>query len=246
MSNGNPDLGEQALNATAEVALSSQLDEVQKLEVDIDTDPGKLMQGKIDTLEIEGQGLVMEKDLRMEELSMQVNNIAINPLSALGGKIELTEPGNGRAKAVLTEADLNRALASDYLSDKVRSLQIEVEGKPVTLETKDIQCRLLNDSKIALDTQVLRSDIGEVQSVSFTAKPQVLTGGTGVVLEDIQYAEGKELPPEFTKAIVNKVADILNLRSFDLEGMTLRIDRLHIKSGQLILNAQAHISKLPA
>ncbi|NES97178.1 MAG: LmeA family phospholipid-binding protein, partial [Desertifilum sp. SIO1I2] len=104
----------------------------------------------------------------------------------------------------------------------------------------------LNDNKIALDTQVLRSDIGEVQSVSFTAKPQVVTGGTGVVLEDIQYVEGKELPPEFTQAIVNKVADILNLRSFDLEGMTLRIDSLQIEAGKLILNAQAHIVKIPA
>lgn len=242
----NDDLGAQALNSTAEVALSSQLDEAKQLDVDIDSDPGKLIQGKIDSLEIEGKGLVMQQDLRMEELNMQVTNIAINPLSALGGKIELTEPGHGRAQVILTEADMNRAFASEYLNDKLRSLDIEVEGKPVKIDTQKVQCHLLNDGKISLDTEILRSDTGQTQSVSFTTKPQVVSGGKGVVLEDIQYAEGKELPPELSQALVDKVADILNLRSFDLEGMSLSIDKLQVEAGQLKIEAQARIEKIPA
>lgn len=242
----NDDLGAQALNSTAEMALSSQLDEVKQLDVDIDSDPGKLIQGKIDSLEIEGKGLVMQQDLRMEELNMQVTNIAINPLSALGGKIELTEPGHGRAQVVLTEADMNRAFVSEYLNDKLRSLDIQVEGKPVKIETKQVQCHLLNDGKIGLDTEILRSDTGQTQSVSFTTKPQVVAGGKGVVLEDIQYAEGKELPPELSQALVDKVADILNLRSFDLEGMSLSIDKLQVEAGKLKIEAQARVEKIPA
>jgi len=62
-------LGEQALNKAAEMGLASQLDESENLEV-IKTDPLKLVQGQVDT--IEGDGLVMQKDLRMEEMEMQM------------------------------------------------------------------------------------------------------------------------------------------------------------------------------
>ena len=84
------DLGEQALSKAAEVALSTQLDEVENLDVDIRTDPLKLVQGQLDSVKIEGEGLVMQKDLRAEELHIQTGNIGINPLSAAFGKIELT------------------------------------------------------------------------------------------------------------------------------------------------------------
>ncbi|MCC5623953.1 DUF2993 domain-containing protein, partial [Nostoc sp. CHAB 5715] len=84
----SPGLGEQALNKAAEIGLSSQLDEVKNLDVDIKTDPLKLVQGEVDAVTIEGEGLVMQKDLRMEELKMQMTSVAINPLSVAFGKIE--------------------------------------------------------------------------------------------------------------------------------------------------------------
>ena len=88
-------LGEQALNKAAEIGLSSQLDEVEELHVDIKTDPLKAIQGQVDSVTIEGEGMVMQKDLRVEEMDMQVNNVAINPLTAAFGKIELTKPRSG-------------------------------------------------------------------------------------------------------------------------------------------------------
>ncbi len=51
----NPGLGEQALNKAAEIGLSSQLDEVDSLDVDIKTDPLKLVQGQVDSVTIEGR-----------------------------------------------------------------------------------------------------------------------------------------------------------------------------------------------
>ncbi|MCF4969747.1 LmeA family phospholipid-binding protein, partial [Nostoc sp. CMAA1605] len=59
-------IGEQALNKAAEIGLSSQLDEVENLDVNIKTDPLKLIQGEVESVNIAGEGLVMQKDLRME------------------------------------------------------------------------------------------------------------------------------------------------------------------------------------
>jgi len=60
------------------VGLASQLDEVKNLDVDIQTDAFKLMQGQVDSVTIEGEGMVMQSDLR-EEMDMQLNSVAINP-----------------------------------------------------------------------------------------------------------------------------------------------------------------------
>ncbi len=59
-------LGEQALNKAAEVGLSSQLDAVDNLDVDVKTDPLKLIQGQVDAVTISGEGMVMQKGNRSE------------------------------------------------------------------------------------------------------------------------------------------------------------------------------------
>ncbi|WP_404789742.1 DUF2993 domain-containing protein [Altericista sp. CCNU0014] len=72
MESNKPDVGERALNKMAEVAISSQLDEVENIDIAISTDPVKLVQGKVDSVAISGQGLVMKQDLRMETLEVNI------------------------------------------------------------------------------------------------------------------------------------------------------------------------------
>lgn len=67
MSQGNADLGEQALSKLTEIGIASQLDEVEAIEVDVKTDPIKVIQGKVDAVSVEGKGMVMQKDLRVEK-----------------------------------------------------------------------------------------------------------------------------------------------------------------------------------
>jgi len=59
------------------VGLASQLDEVKNLDVDIQTDAFKLMQGQVDSVTIEGEGMVMQSDLRVEEMDMQLASPSI-------------------------------------------------------------------------------------------------------------------------------------------------------------------------
>ncbi len=238
--------GEQALNKLAEVALSTQLDEVEKLEVQVKTDPGKLAQGELESLTIDGDGLVIQEDLRMEKMEMQISSIAVNPWKALMGNIELTQPAEGTARVVLTEADLNRAFNSEYLSDQMRNLSISIDGKPMTIDTLNVDCHLQGAGKVALDAKILLSQTGETRVVSFTTTPRVSAGGWGVSLEDIQYPEGQELSPELTKVLMQKASEILNLRNFEMEGISLRIHQLDVDTGKLTLQAEANVTQFPS
>jgi len=240
-----PDFGEQALSKAVEIGLSTQLDEVENLEVDIRTDPGKLLQGELESVKIEGQGLVMQKDLRAEELEVKTNSIAINPLSAAFGKIELTRPTEADAHVVLAEQDMERAFNSEYIHDKLQSLDVNVNGQAMTIDTRQVQFRLPGDGKIALNAEIILNKTGETKQVSFTTVPRMSAGGEQVSLDEVQYAEGQEVSPELTAALLERAGELLNLRNFELEGMSLRLKGLDVQKGKLTLQANAYVEKFP-
>lgn len=239
------DIGEQALSKAAEMAMSTQLDEVENLEVDIHTDPGKLLQGELESVEIEGKGLVMQKELRAEELEIKTGNIAINPLSAAFGKIELTRPTEAEAHVVLTEQDLERAFNSAFIHDKLQKLTVHVDGQPMTIDTRQVNFSLPGDGKIALNAEIVSEKTGETKQVAFTTVPKMSAGGERVILEDVQYAEGQELSPELTAALLDRAGELLDLRNFELEGMSLRLQGLDVQKGKLTLQAKALVEQFP-
>lgn len=246
MTQANSGLGEKALNKVAEIALASQLDESESLSVTVQTDPGQLAQGSVDSVSIDGTGLVMQQDLRMEKLEMELHDISVNPLSAIFGKIELTQPTVGTANVTLTEADINRAFSSEYINSKLQGLKVQADGQPVTIDAKSVKCSFLPAGKIGLETEIMIEETRSLEKVSFTALPQIDADGSGISLQQIEYPSQHEFSPDLTNSLVNKANEILNLRNFDVQGMSLQIQQLKIESGVLQLQAKAKVDKFPS
>ncbi|MEO1185748.1 MAG: DUF2993 domain-containing protein, partial [Cyanobacteria bacterium J06636_27] len=158
-------LGEEALNKAAEVGMASQLDEVEDLDVDIETNPVKAVQGEVESVDIDGEGMVMNKDLRMEELDMHIEDVAINPMKAAFGKIELTKPTKGSTRVVLLEEDINRAFYSEYVQQQLMSQKININGKSTSIVPRKVDFRLPGDGKIELDASIILKEINETHKV---------------------------------------------------------------------------------
>lgn len=239
-------LGEQAIDKVVEIAIASQLDESESLSVTVQTEPLQLAKGEVDSVTIEAEGLVMKQDLRMEKLQVHVKDISVNPLRAMFGKIELNGPALGTARAVLKETDINRAFNSEYISDKLRELKVKHDGKMVTVDVKSVECQLLSSGKIGLDAEVSVRETGSTEKIYFTAKPQIDSGGWAISLQDVEYPENKEFSPELTAALAAKAGEVLNLRNFELEGMSLRIQQLNVEAGLLTVQAEAKVEQFPS
>ena len=242
---GTENLGEQALNKIAELALSSQLEDADSLEVKVNTDPEKLASGELESLLIEGAGLVIETDLRLQALEIAMKAIAIDPLKALTGNIELTQPTEGTARLVLTQTDLNRALNSPDLRAKIDVLDTYLSTQQVELTVPQKKCQFREDGTIAVEAVVELQPSGETQEVAFTTTPKIAQGGRSVVLEDIQYEPGKELTEELTQGFLDKAKKMLDLRNFEKKGLALRINRLNIESDRITILAKADITQFP-
>ena len=235
------DLGGQALNKVAEIGISSQLDEVKNLEVNIETDPFKLMSGTVDSVSIKAEGLVMQHDLRIEEMEMHAGHVSLNPMSAAFGKIELTRPTDAETHVVLTEKDVNRAFNSDFIRDKLQDLTVRINGELAIVDTHHIEFGLPGDGKIFLSTEVTLQSTQEKKRVAFTTVPKVGQGGQQVLLEEVEYIEGQGLSSELTEALLNQARELLNLKNFELEGMALRLKKLDVQKGKLVLESEAHV-----
>ena len=71
-------LEEQLLSQSAENIVSDRLDSVEKIDVDVQTDLLKMVQGQVDGVSFAGQGLVM-KGIRVQEIKLQTDSVDINP-----------------------------------------------------------------------------------------------------------------------------------------------------------------------
>lgn len=223
-------LGEQALNKIAALAFSRQISTAQALSVKVKTDPTLLAQGELESLLIDGVGLVMRQDLRMEQMQLQMNRIKVSPLKALLGNIELTQPIEGTGCIVLTENDFNRAFHTSELRDRITALGLELEHLRAILgdRTFSIAVTLRDLPTLTLSFAVT---VEPCQGVSLSLSP---------------------LPEPYT--ILQPLAELLrkqaqavfNLRTFELHGISLTIQSLTIEGKQVTMGAIAAMTHFPA
>jgi hypothetical protein len=243
MTSGEPDIGEKAISKIAEVVISSQLDGAEDLNVDIRADPLKVVQGQVDSVEIEGKGIVVQQDLRVEALKVSTDSVAIDPLSLLFDGIELTHPTSAETRIVLTEADLNRALSSEYLRPKLQDLKMQVQGKPVTIDLQRGEIQLPDHEKLLLNVEFLVQETGERKHFTGTVVPKLQQDAQRISLE-ILSAEGQGLTSELVYALLEQLTNLLDLSNFEIPGISLQLREFDVQPGQMVLFANTIIEEI--
>lgn len=238
------DIGEQAISKAAEVGMESQLDESEELKVDVRTNPADATQGKLNSVKIDGKGLVMNKELRAEKLEMKTNKIKVDPLKAAFGDIEMEHPTDAVARIVLTDKDIERAFNSEYIKNKLRDREVTIDGEKVTANAKQVKFSLPGEGKISLEADISLAD-SETKQIAFTAKPRISDNGNKIVIEDVEYTSGKNETPELTQALLNSAEELLDLRNFELADMSLHLNKLDVQQGKMIIDADARVNQLP-
>lgn len=238
-----PSLGDKALSKVVEVGMAIGLDEAEVIDVDIRTNPGKLVQGKLDSVTISGKGLVMKQDLRMDTIEVSIGKVRINLLSAVFGNIELIHPTDAEVIIVLTETDLNRAFRSDYVRSKLRSLKMMMNGQKVIITVPQVIVNLPGDNKFVITINFLVAEQSEVKKISATAVPKIQEDGHRISLE-ILAIEGQGLNLDLVSIIVKQLTALLDMRNFKVPGLSLQLYKLEAPLGKLVIHSHAQVAQL--
>ncbi|MEM6838512.1 MAG: DUF2993 domain-containing protein [Cyanobacteria bacterium P01_C01_bin.120] len=238
-------LGEQALSKAAEIGLESQLDEAESLSVDVRVDPLSLMKGEVESVTVEGEGLVMQRELRTQELTVQTGLIKVNPWKAALGEIELERPTQSAVRMVLSEADIDRAFNSHFVHNQIPHIEVEQNGQSVAVTAREISFRLPGNGRIAVHADLKHLDAETTKQIAFEATPDIAANGYRLHLKDVKYVSGEEISPKLTALILEQVSDVLDLRNFEVPSMNLRLTDLEVLAGKLILSSAAEIRAFP-
>ena len=241
----SPDIGEQAISKAAEVGLETQLDEAEDLDVDVRSNPLELVQGKVDSVSVKGEGLVMQKELRAEKLRIETDSIDIDPMKAALGDIEMNQPTDARMLVVLKQEDVQRAFNSDYVKNKLQDLEINYGDQTATAKIEQVNFSLPESGKVKLEADINLVDKEQKEKISFTAVPEVNSAGNSINLKSIEYDEEAEYNQNVAKEIIASTEEILDLRNFELDEMSLKVRKLDVQTGKLTIEADATIEDFP-
>ncbi|BAY77474.1 hypothetical protein NIES25_39360 [Nostoc linckia NIES-25] len=239
-------LEEKLLSQEAERRISENLDEVEEIEIDVQTDLLKVVQGQVDGVSVAGEGLVIQKDIRVQEIKLQTDGIAINPLSAIFGEIKLDRPVNTIAKITMTQADINRALSSEFIKKQMPNFDLDVDGEIVSLEPQKIEVFLPSNGKMEFRGKVLLKEKGKNRPLGFTAIARPRKGSQPAMLESFNCTEGEGVSIELVTALMHKAKELMSIPYFKWDDIIFHIKDVEVEIGNLILMIEAKIKQIPS
>ncbi|HEY9909573.1 MAG TPA: DUF2993 domain-containing protein [Thermosynechococcaceae cyanobacterium] len=241
-----PRLDEQVVSQAVQAGLSNQIDTAEVMNVDVRTDLLKAVQGQANSVTVSGEGVVVQ-DVRVQELEIRTDEVAIDPLSALLGNLKLNQPVNTTTRLVLMESDINRALQSDVIARWFPPLDLNVEGARVRVELllPQLKIALPEVGKIRLDGAALLHEEKGTRRVNFATVILPRTETRPVLLEGFECQPGQALSLEFTIALLTRFKQLLSQPYLEFEGIAFRVKHLEIQPGSLTVETEAQLREIP-
>ncbi len=164
-----------ASDRLAESQIRKQLVKAESLQVRIDNAPTyQLLSGKINKVRVAGQGLFPVKDLRIDKFELETD-----PIELAGLQARLKSPLQAAFRLVLTEADINQALASPQVTDRLKS----ITSGSRKYQILNPQVKILPDQRIRIQAQLIESGYPSQLNIQLEANLNA-TAGKVIQLEN--------------------------------------------------------------
>lgn len=251
--NSGTDWGEKLLNTVASTTIRHMFTQSESVEVQVRCYPSsKLLQGSIDRFQMSGRGLVIRRQFRVQEMSFETDVVALDFAAVMAGQIRLKQPTQAIAQVTLTEADINQSFKADLVTKRLQNLThptlLELSGgSPVSFA--DVEVKLLAENGIQL---FAKADLGDrgIVPISLTATLAV-ERRRRILFQNVQF-QAETIPEdlrEVAETLTGVLAEILDnmvdLDRFNLDGVTMRINRLETQGNLLVFSGYAQIDRVP-
>lgn len=247
------DWGERMLNTVASKTMRHLFTQSESVEVFVRCYPSsKLLQGSIDSFKMSGRGLVIRKDFGVEEMSFETDAVSIDFSSVLSGKLALKQPTQAVAQVTLSEVGINHAFKAELVKKRLQNISLPAltdlsGGKPVSFSEVNLQ--LLPNNQVQI---LAKADLstGDLVPISLTATIAV-ERRRRIAFQDPKFEADtipesqREISRTLTSAFAQILDNMVDLDRFDLDGVTMRINRLETQGKQLIFSGYAQIERIP-
>ncbi|MBE9215637.1 DUF2993 domain-containing protein [Plectonema cf. radiosum LEGE 06105] len=218
---------------------------MSELNIDVQTDLLKAIQGHADGVSFAAKGLKLQ-DIRLSEIQLQTDDIDINPLKVLFGEVELNHPVNAETRIVIKEADINQALKLDLVRNLLqRFLTFEAETSTVSMYPQNLQLRLPGNSKIEIEGDIVLDSGLENKPLKLKADVRLISLEKPIILDAFECNTPEGIDLEVMNALIGKINQLRKSPDFELKDAALRITCLEVQQGSIIIQAQTHLQEIP-
>ena len=247
------DVGEQMLSAVATQSIRHLFTQCGDLDVEIRcSPPSKLLQGSIDSFKMHGNDLVIRREFQTLEMSFETDAVAVDLGAALSGQIKLRQPTQAIAHIVLTEEAINKAFEAELVKPRLQNLEEPAltslsGGEPVSF--RDICLTLHPDQRVHILAKTDLPNRADIPihlhaTLAIQKRKRLVFADPEVVLEGIP-DDVQALSQLMTDALVEVLNSMVDLDRFNLDGITLRLNRLETSGQQLVFSGYAQVDHFP-
>jgi hypothetical protein len=247
------DWGEQMLNTVASQTIRHLFTQSESIDVAVRCHPSsKLLQGSIDSFKVSGRGLVIRRQFRAQELSFETDAVSIDFSSVLKGQITLKQPTQAIAQVVLTEDDINQSFKAELVRKRLENLSVPAlselsGGQPISFTDVQVQLKPNNGVRIFAKADLPQHGLVPI-SMSSTL---TVERRRRILFENSQFEpdgvpeSSQEISQTLTVALDEILNNMVDLDRFNLDGVTMRINRLETQGKMLIFSGYAQIDRIP-
>ncbi|MBD1823946.1 DUF2993 domain-containing protein [Cyanobacteria bacterium FACHB-DQ100] len=229
----------------AKLVVGTQLDEFRKVAVSARTNLVKLFQGEVENISFAGRNIVKD-EIQVQEVEVQADQISVDPLSILLGKIRLSEPIDSHIRLVLSEDNLNRNMNSDYVKGFLQPIELNVEGKTVFLELKPpFSLRLLSNNRMRFTGDAIIRSARNIQTIGFSAVVCPRTEIEPIKMESFYCTpnDGQSIP--LMIALMQWMQTLVSQPYLEFAGIAFQVKLLSIQNKELTTEIEIHASQMP-
>ena len=247
------DLGERMLNTVASQSIRHLFTSSELVDVDIRCYPSsKLLQGTIDSFKMKGRELLIRRAFAVKEMMFETDAVAVDTAALLSGKLQLKQPTQAVAQVILTEEAINKAFEADLVQQHLQGVDAESltqlsGGEPISF--RDVSVELRADNQVGISAL---TDLPNRSNVPISVSSTVaVERRRRIVFKDAEF-DSTGIEPEvqgIAKLLSDGFVTVLNgmvdLDRFDLDGVTLRINRLETQGKTLVFSGYAQVDHFP-
>lgn len=221
--------------------MRSQFAQIETLQVRVDNPPSQqLLQGKVQRIRIAGRGLLLKQPtIRLMVLELETDAIDLDIPSLRQGKPKLEQPLQAGMRLVFNSEDINQALKSKAVVDKLQNLGLNILQTPSSQQQR---YNAVNPRVEFLPNRLrLQLELTEANAPPLAIKVELglnIIAGTQVQLVDpVVYVNQEAVPEQIIDAIASNINKQLNLANLEPYGINARILNLAVSPQKLEIAA---------
>jgi len=148
---------------------------------------------------------------------------------------------------VLKPKDIENAFNAGYIKQKLRGQKVTLpSGELVTTDVSNAQFSIPKAGRVSLSADVMIIEQVETHHIDLSARPELVDDGFSVVLKAVEIDEEKNDSLELTQTLIENTQSLLNLRFFELEGMSLQFEQITVEANRIVIGAVAEVTSFAA